>query len=125
MTLNPFPGRRAGPAAPGRTVTVMESLTIRLYQESSSPCCALCGRPSGEARGPHLSLTDGEEFVCRDCGKRRAPNLVALLDLAHVAEKVGRTCRHILVPPMEALLALARAAEDYTAAAPPARRKAA
>jgi hypothetical protein len=63
--------------------------------------------------------------VCRPCGKKHAPSLVALLDLAHVAERVGRIGRHTLVPPMGALLDLARAAESYTDAAPAAARQAA
>ena len=44
--------------------------------------------------------------------------LVALLDLAHVADKVGRIGRHLLTPSMESLLDLARAAENYSHASP-------
>ena len=58
------------------------------------------------------------ETVCRGCGKRSVPNLAALLDLAHVAERVGKQCRHLLTPSMESLLDLARAAENYCTAAP-------
>jgi hypothetical protein len=65
--------------------------------------------------GPCLHLGDTEDVVCRDCGKRHAPDLVALLDLAAVAERVGRIGRFTVVPPMAALLDLARAAEQYTA----------
>jgi hypothetical protein len=56
--------------------------------------------------------------VCRNCGKKHAPTLVALLDLASTASRVGRIGHHTLVPPMTALLDLARAAEDYTRATP-------
>ena len=55
-----------------------------------------------------------EDGVCRSCGKRYAPHLLALLDLAQAAERVGRTSRYLLVPPMESLLELARAAENYS-----------
>ena len=39
--------------------------------------------------------------------------LLALLELAQVAEQVGRIGRHTLVPPLNALLDLNRAAEQY------------
>ena len=52
--------------------------------------------------------------VCDDCGRKHAPSLSALVDLAKVAERVGRIGRHTLVPPMTALLDLARAAENYS-----------
>ena len=57
------------------------------------------------------------------CGRKHAPSLVALLDLAHVAERVGRIGRHTLVPPLDALLALARAAEEYTHTGPEPQRR--
>jgi hypothetical protein len=63
--------------------------------------------------------------VCRECGKKHAPSLVALLDLARAAERVGRICRHTVCPPMNALLDLAHAAEYYTATAPGRRQRAA
>jgi len=44
--------------------------------------------------------------------------MIALLDLAHTAERVGRSCRHLLTPPMESLLDLAQAAENYSCTAP-------
>jgi hypothetical protein len=52
--------------------------------------------------------------VCSECGKKHAPTLAALVDLAGVAERVGRIGRHTLVPPLGALLELARAAENYS-----------
>jgi hypothetical protein len=71
-----------------------------------------------------LALADRPDVVCRDCGKKHAPSLVALLDLAHAAERVGRISRHTVCPPMTALLDLAHAAEGYTAAAPRRRKSA-
>jgi hypothetical protein len=64
------------------------------------------------------------EVVCRDCGKKRAPSLVALVDLARAAERVGRIGRHTVCPPLSALLELARAAENYTHTAPRRARQA-
>jgi hypothetical protein len=101
----------------------MASLTITLDHPLTDNC-ALCGRRTAAA-GPRLALAESAEAVCRVCGRKHAPSLVALLDLAQVAERVGRIGRHTLVPPLDALLDLARAAEDYTHAAPIRRRQAA
>ena len=96
----------------------MERFTIRYIDEPSNECCPLCSEPTLSRRGPRLFLSDVDEPVCRDCGKRQAPNLAALLDLAHTAEKVGRQYRHLLTPPMESMLDLARAAENYSHSSP-------
>ena len=101
----------------------MEKLTIKLGDGAKTECCGLCNEPLSMSQGFHLSLPQTEVPVCRNCGKRHAPEMVALLDLAQVAERVGRTCRHILVPPLEALLDLARAAEDYTETRPKVSQK--
>ncbi len=91
----------------------MPHLTIKLSPLAAHGSCGLCARPITPVVGPRLCLDDGRDVVCRDCGKRHAPALSALLDLAHVAERVGRIGRHTLVPPLDALLDLARAAENY------------
>jgi hypothetical protein len=75
--------------------------------------------------GLGLFLGDSLDRVCRNCGQERTPQLVALLDLAHVAERVGTVRRYLLVPPMESLLDLARAAEEYSTSAPKALKRAA
>lgn len=90
----------------------MATLTIQSHAPSSLTC-ALCSHGVKPTAGPRLFLGDSDEVVCRECAKRQAPDLVALLDLAVVAERVGRIGRHTLVPPMAALLDLARAAEQY------------
>jgi hypothetical protein len=90
----------------------MATLTIQTHA-CPLTSCALCGKSIIQASGPHLYLGESAETVCRDCGKRQAPELVALLDLAGVAARVGRIGRHTLVPPMAALLDLARAAEQF------------
>jgi hypothetical protein len=98
----------------------MANLTIQLKQGNAADACGLCGRATAEAAGPRLCLAGTWDAVCRDCGARHAPSLVALLDLARVAEHVGRIGRHTLTPPMEAMLHLVRAAESYTQTAGPA-----
>ena len=101
----------------------MADLTIRLNQGACSDTCGLCGHQTDQAAGPRLCLAKGRDTVCRDCARQHAPALVALLDLARVAERVGRLGRHVLTPSMEAMLRLVRAAEDYThTTAAPARR---
>ena len=92
----------------------MADLTIQLKQGTESNTCGLCGRETAHPAGPRLCLAGNWDAVCRDCGQRHAPSLVALLDLAGVAERVGHLGRHTLTPPMEAMLRLVRAAEDYT-----------
>jgi hypothetical protein len=104
----------------------MTHLTIKIGHAEMADSCGLCGKEFRPPTGLHLVLGDSrEEPVCRECGKEHAPALVALLDLARVAERVGRIGRHTLVPPLHALLDLARAAEDYTESAPVRRRQAA
>ena len=103
----------------------MEQFTIKVLDEGQVCECGLCGEPLEADEGLRLQLADTGHTVCRSCGQRHAPQLVALVDLAQVAERVGRSCRHLLVPPMEVLLALARAAEDYTASQPRLQKRAA
>ncbi|MCC6420356.1 MAG: hypothetical protein IT429_19140 [Gemmataceae bacterium] len=100
----------------------MAQLNIRVdATHTSSARCGMCGN-TVPANGPHLSVADDGAKVCRDCGKRHAPALAALLDLARVAERVGRIGRHTVVPPMAAILDLVKAAEDYLHLTPSQRR---
>jgi hypothetical protein len=103
----------------------MQRFTIQFATEPSESCCPACGALNSSKKGPRLFPVDSQEPICRDCGKRLAPNLVALLDLAHVADKVGRLGRHMLTPSMESLLDLARAAENYSHSSPKAPARAA
>ena len=92
----------------------MQRFTIQYTDESCESCCPACGTLNTAKKGPRLIPMDCQKPICRDCGKRLAPNLIALLDLAHVADKVARQGRHMLPPSMESLLDLARAAENYS-----------
>jgi hypothetical protein len=97
--------------------SLMQQFTIRLYTESRPPACPVCGNDQhSNPRGLHLFVDSHDDPLCRGCGKKLAPGMAALLDLAHTAERIGRRSRHMLTPPMETLLDLARAAENYHAA---------
>jgi hypothetical protein len=100
----------------------MTDLVIQCQQGVSHDVCVFCGRSADSSGGPQLLLAESGDVVCRDCGKKRAPSLVALLDLAGVAQRVGRIGRYSVSPPMTSLLDLARAAENYTCAAVGGRR---
>jgi hypothetical protein len=102
----------------------MAHLTINVQHGAAPACCGLCGGRMAEAAGPRLSLAETSAVVCRDCGKKHAPSLVALLDLARVAERVGKIGRHTLVPPLTVMIDLVQAAEDYShSRLAPARRQ--
>jgi len=92
----------------------MAQLAITWQPQGTSGVCGLCTREVACGDGPGLCLAESGNPVCRACGKARTPALVALLDLAGIADHVGRIGRHTLVPPMGALLELAGAAENYT-----------
>jgi hypothetical protein len=97
----------------------MQHVTIRLCEENHPNGCPVCGQPQRHvARGPRLFIEAHADPLCRGCGKKLAPAMAALVDLAHTAERVGRCSRHTLTPPLESLLDLARAAENYSATTP-------
>ena len=103
---------------------MMTALILQYHPGVSSDPCAFCGKAAGAHAGPRLCLADSMEVVCRDCGKKRAPSLVALVDLARAAERVGRIGRHNVFPPLAALLDLARAAEQFLDASNPCYKQA-
>jgi hypothetical protein len=112
----------------------MNDLVIQLHPCATKDECGLCGQRTVYSAGPQLFLARSAEppasarpragtpnvpvsrrpeMVCRECGKRHAPALLALVDLARSAERVGRIGRHVICPPLTALLDLSRAAENY------------
>jgi hypothetical protein len=103
----------------------MAQLAIQLYVACDEVFCALCGRTLPCAAGPRLVCVESSAPVCRDCGRKHAPSLVALLDLARTANRVARVGSHTIVPPLGVLLDLARAAENYNHATHECRRQAA
>lgn len=96
----------------------MERFAIKHLDENRNSSCPQCDKPGLFKKGPHVFLGERDQPLCRPCGKRLAPTLTALLDLAHVADKAGRQCRYLLTPPMETMLELSRAAENYSHAEP-------
>lgn len=48
--------------------------------------CPLCGQVINPNIGPELTLADNSSIVCRTCGRLIAPALVAMLELAWIAE---------------------------------------
>jgi len=102
----------------------MTDLVIRFNDAATHQACSVCGGPACTGTGPHLLRAESRDVVCRKCGRKHAPSLTALLDLAGAAERAGRVGRHTIVPPFTTLLDLARAAENYSAAAPVGYRRA-
>jgi hypothetical protein len=97
----------------------MPHCTIRLCEENHLNQCPLCGRQQHlDAQGPRLFVEAHAEPLCRGCGKKLAPAMAALVELANAAERLGRRSRHMLTPPLESLLDLARAAENYSDSTP-------
>ena len=92
----------------------MTPLVIKVVDVPQEGLCVLCGRATEPRRGPQLGTSDRAGAVCRDCGRRSAPALSALLDLAEVSGRVGRISQHTRPGvPMASLLELARASEVY------------
>ncbi|HEY7326004.1 MAG TPA: hypothetical protein VH592_00080 [Gemmataceae bacterium] len=76
--------------------------------------CGLCGQPLSAPAGMQLVLSGNSAPVCSACGRKHAPSLAALVNLAEAATRIGRINRHSVFPPLTALLDLANAAEKYT-----------
>jgi hypothetical protein len=99
----------------------MTQLIVQYNPDARSGSCGLCGEPTSLPAGSQILVAESEQPVCPGCGKRHAPSLVALVQLANEAERVGRISRHTVFPPYTALLDLARAADNYSSSvAPPA-----
>lgn len=97
----------------------MTQLLMRYNPSPISDSCALCGQATTIPAGTQLVLADTQQPVCQPCGKRHAPTLAALAELADEAERVGKIGRHTVVPPYTALLDLAHAADKFAANTPP------
>jgi hypothetical protein len=98
----------------------MQDYTIRQVEEAGPIRCPKCGQ--AYVGRPGLGLFEEEQDVpiCRSCGKKAAPTMAALLELAQTAERVSKSGRRLLTPPMESLLDLAHAAEAYSHSGPAA-----
>lgn len=81
--------------------------------------CGLCGQVLSAPAGMQLIHSATSAPLCSDCGRKHAPVLAALLNLAEAATRIGRINRHSVFPPLTALLDLANAAEKYAQALQP------
>ncbi len=95
----------------------MKCYAIRAVEESNEKSCAQCGKTFRGNSTLALFAEDNDHPVCRNCARKLAPAMSALLDLAQTAQRIGRGSRHLLTPPMESLLDLAHAAETYSTSA--------
>ena len=86
--------------------------------EISNEPCGLCGQAMSAPAGTQLVLAGNSAPVCLDCGRKHAPSLAALVNLAEAATRIGRIHRHSVFPPLTALLDLANAAEKYVQTTP-------
>lgn len=91
----------------------MTQLLIQCKAEATNNPCGLCGQPAPSSAGTQLVLADTAAPVCNDCGRKHAPPLAALVNLADAATRIGRIERYSVFPPLTALLDLASAAEKY------------
>jgi len=94
----------------------MKTFVIQVRTVRCDDKCTLCQKEIGSSRGPQLYLAEQASPVCRNCGKRQAPSLTALLDLARTAERIGHVGWHSSSVPLTALFDLAGAAEAYSEA---------
>lgn len=102
----------------------MAKVLVRCSTKLSRGECGLCHKDATASPGAQLCTADGD-LVCEACGRKHAPELVALVRLSDTAERVGRIGSFGIFPPMIALLELAKAAEEFARhAAPPARKAA-
>jgi hypothetical protein len=102
----------------------MVDIALILSDSPLNDRCGLCDEAALWARGPRMLHLPSGRPVCRECGRHRAPQHAAIVDLLRVADNVGRHSRHLLTPAMKSLLDLARAAEVYATASMPVHAKA-
>jgi hypothetical protein len=91
----------------------MTQLLLQCKADAINDPCGLCGQPATASAGMRLVLAPTAAPVCQDCGRKHAPALAALVNLADAATRIGRIERHSVFPPLTALLDLASAAEKY------------
>jgi hypothetical protein len=91
----------------------MCQLVLQNCSTAREDFCGLCGRLTTAAAGVQICVAERSDVVCKDCGRKHAPQLEALAHLAGEAERVARIGRHTVFPPLTALLDLARAADNY------------
>ena len=98
----------------------MTQFLLEYKADATNEPCGSCGQLLTASAGNQLVVAGTSAPVCSECGRKHAPALAALVDLADAATRIGRIGRHSVFPPLTALLDLACAAEKYaqSAAAP-------
>jgi hypothetical protein len=91
----------------------MTQFLLQYHPDPTNEPCGLCGQPAAIPSGMRLVVAGTAAPLCNDCGRKHAPSLAALVDLASAATRIGRIGRHSVFPPLTALLDLASAAEKY------------
>lgn len=92
----------------------MPKFVIQFGDSVTTESCGICQQLVAVPIGPRLHDLEQSTPVCRDCAKKNAPQLAALIELSQIAERVGRVCAHCQFGvPMETHLELARASERY------------
>ena len=97
----------------------MTQLLLQCNAEATNEPCGLCGQPMEAPAGSRLVVAGTAAPVCNECGRKHAPALAALVNLADAATRIGRIGRTSVFPPLTALLDLASAAEKYAQTALP------
>src|SRR5205085_147515 len=104
--------------SPGTRMEPMSHLVLQYCVECIEGACALCKGVAILKPGLQLYHAESTGPVCAKCGRRAAPELTALQNLARTAEHVGRINNHMITPPLTVLLELARAAEQFSSKLP-------
>lgn len=101
----------------------MTTFIMRMSDGAAGAACAVCGHAVPPRAGPQLCVSETLAAVCGGCGRKHAPALTALIDLARVAERVGHASRrNPLRLPVAMLLEMTRISEDFcTSLAPEGR----
>jgi hypothetical protein len=87
---------------------------IILAEAATEGNCSVCGQATGQPAGPRLAVAESFALLCDDCGRKHAPALWALLDLANLAKRVGRIGCHVRTSfPLGAILDLLSVSEKY------------
>ena len=100
----------------------MTQVMLQCSSEATNEPCGICGRPAEASAGMRFVLAGTSAPLCQECGRRQAPPLAALMNLADAATRIGRIGRHSVFPPLTALLDLASAAEKFAQTSTPPER---
>jgi hypothetical protein len=91
----------------------VEDFLIAVAPQPPSEICGVCSEKLDRTFGLQMYRARDRGSVCRSCGRKVAPKLAALLDLAEVAMRAAKIARHNRTwLPLETLLEMTRVAES-------------